>query len=216
MLKGNLRKYFITGLLIILPIVLTLWVLTKAFFLITDYLFRLIQHFYPLPSFKLDLLARLGSLVIIFLAFIIVGMLARNVFGKRLLHILDIICSRIPVFGRVYGVIKQISQAVIGQEKTIFKKAVLIEYPRRGVYSVAFLMSEGRGEVQEKTTTDVVNVFVPTTPNPTSGMLIMLPREDIIPLDMTVEDGMKLVVSGGAVVPETGLKQYGLETSSSA
>ena len=201
MFRGSLRKYFLTGLLIVLPIVLTLWVLIKGFYLITDFLFKAIQFYYPLDSFKLTILARLGSLVTIFIALVLIGVIARNVFGKRLLGWIDLVCGRIPIFGRIYSSIRQVIQALIGQEKTIFKEVVLIEYPRKGLYSVAFLTSEGKGEIERKTASGVINVFVPTTPNPTSGMLIMIPREEIIRLDMTVEDGMKLVVSGGAVVP---------------
>ena len=102
--RNMLRRNFITGLLVVLPIILTVWILTKVFFLLTDFLFNVIKHFYPFPNIKIDLLARFGSLVIIFFSLVLLGMLARNVFGKRLLHFLDVVCMRIPIFGRIVAV----------------------------------------------------------------------------------------------------------------
>lgn len=197
----RIRKCFLTGILIVLPLVITVWLLQKTFFILTDFLVAAIGHFYPLEGLKLGLLARVTSLGIIFVALVVIGALARNVFGRRLVAYFSKVCERIPVFGKIYGAVQQVIQAFAGQKKAIFQRVVLIPYPRKGLYSVAFLTSETKGEAQEKTEEDLVNVFIPTSPNPTSGMLIMVPRDDVVPLDMTVEDGMKLVVSGGALVP---------------
>jgi uncharacterized membrane protein len=109
--------------------------------------------------------------------------------------------TRIPLANRIYNAVQQISTAFLGSTRSIFHTVVLLEYPRKGIYSLGFLTTEGTGEVQHKTADQVACVFVPTTPNPTSGMLVFVPKEDLIYLDMTTEDGLKLVVSGGVVAP---------------
>lgn len=202
--KGMLRRDFITGLLIILPLVGTIWILLKAFLILTGFLVAAVRTVHPLDSLSLVVLTRLAALALIAVGLVLMGALARNVFGRRMLRLLEGLCARIPVFNKIYGALRQISEALIGEGKTVFRRVVLVEYPRKGVYAVGFLTSEARGEPQAKTEAEVVNVFVPTTPNPTSGMLTMVPRDEIIPLEMSVEDGMKLVISGGALIPPYG------------
>jgi len=201
MIKVKLRAYFLTGLLIVIPLVVSTWLLVFFIQISTDYIFRIVGFFYPIAGARMVILVRILSLVIAFWAVAFIGMFARNVFGKRVLGFMDLLLVRIPLFNRIYMATKQISQAFIGEEKTIFKRVVLVQFPRKGVYAIGFVTSEARGEPQKKTATRVINVFVPTTPNPTSGTLIMVPEDEIIRLDMSVEDGMKLVISGGAVVP---------------
>jgi uncharacterized membrane protein len=140
----------------------------------------------------------IASILLIFAS----GFLMSNIIGQKLLHYVEKILQNIPVVPKVYFGIKQIIDAFSVNGKHMFSKVVLIEYPRKGIFVIGFLTGECRGEVQEKTAAKVINVFVPTTPNPTSGMLVLIPEEEIIYLDMTVEEGLKLIVSAGMVVPE--------------
>jgi uncharacterized membrane protein len=142
-----------------------------------------------------------GLIAGIFLIFIM-GFLISNVIGEKLYNFIEKMVKRIPLVTKVYFGIKQIIDAFSIQGKQVFSKVVLIEYPRKGTYVVGFLTGECKGEVQTKTAARLMNVFVPTTPNPTSGMLILVPENDITYLDMTVEEGLKLIVSAGVVVPE--------------
>ncbi|MFQ5771483.1 MAG: DUF502 domain-containing protein, partial [bacterium] len=126
---------------------------------------------------------------------------ARNYFGRKIVNFGDKIVQRIPLINRVYGAIKQISQAFFTSKREVFKKPILFEYPRRGIYSIGFYTQDTRGPVQEALDEDVVSIFLPTTPNPTSGFLLFVPKSEIIELNLTIEEALKLVISGGAIVP---------------
>ncbi len=139
-----------------------------------------------------------GLLVLIILVFLI-GSLARNYFGGQLISLGDYIVTRIPLINRIYVAIREISEAVLSEKREIFKKAVLIEYPRQGLYSIAFYTQDTKGVVQDMLDEDVVSVFLPSTPNPTTGFLIFVPKTQIRDLDMSVEDALKLVISGGSI-----------------
>jgi uncharacterized membrane protein len=147
----------------------------------------------PLPGLGL-----FASIVSIF----VTGVLVSNVIGERLFRFGEALLHKMPILPKVYFGIKQIVDAFSLQGKHAFNRVVLIEYPRKGIYPVGFLTGECRGEVQTKTEARLLNVFVPTTPNPTSGMLILVPESEITHLDMTVEEGLKLIVSAGVVVPD--------------
>ena len=194
MLK-NLRNYLITGLIILLPLVVTIYIVTTIFNAVDGFLRPLIElvigrSVYGL-GFFLTILVILG-----------IGIIGTNVLGKRLISFGERLLTRIPLVKNIYLTVQQIINALFLKNKTAFRKVVVVEYPRRGIYQVGFLTSEGRGEVQENTEDPVVNVFIPTTPNPTSGMLILVPRSEITYLDMTVEEGLKFIISGGTVTPE--------------
>ena len=131
------------------------------------------------------------------------GLFAANYVGKKLIGFGERIVVRIPLVRSIYLTVKQIVDAFMhGGKNMAFKRVVLIEYPRKGIYSIGFITAESNGEVQAKTKENVMSVFLPTTPNPTSGYLLFVPREDVVVLDMSVEDGLKLVVSGGIIAPE--------------
>lgn len=130
-----------------------------------------------------------------------VGVLARYYIGKRIIEWLDALMMNVPLFNKFYGAIKQVNEAFSGN-KNSFKTVVLVEFPREGMYSVGFVTSEQRAEVQEKTSEKVVAVFIPTTPNPTSGFLVLVPETKITKLDMSVADGVKYIVSLGSIAPE--------------
>jgi uncharacterized membrane protein len=195
----RLRRDFVTGLLVTAPAGLTIYIFWQLFLRIDgilDGLFGLWEplrvHGRPFPG--------LGFVALIVVV-VLTGVLARNYVGRGLLRAGDRLLSRIPLMNRIYLAIQQISQAFLSGKKVIFQRAVLIEYPRKNVYCIAFVTSEPQGEVQHKTAKDVVGVFVPTTPNPTSGFLLFVPKDEIVPLRMRVEEALKLVISGGAVSP---------------
>src|ERR1051325_7928784 len=133
-----------------------------------------------------------------------VGLLARNYFGKRVIEWTDSALLRIPLLNKIYGATKQVNDAFSSGNKTAFRTVVLVEYPRPGVYAVGFVTSEPNDEIQSKTKEKVVCVFVPTTPNPTGGFLLLLPEEQVTKLDMSVADGIKYIISLGAINPEYG------------
>jgi len=151
-------------------------------------------------------LYRLGAAVVIVLFTAAVGWVTRLVVGRRMISLTEALIGRVPVLNKTYGFMKEISQTLMSGRKTMFQKVVLVQFPRPGVYSVGFVTSETAGEVQAKTQEEVVNVFVPTTPNPTSGFLILVPREQLVELEMSVAEGMKMVISGGSVVPSFPVK----------
>lgn len=158
----------------------------------------------PLEGWRRDFytgLLNLSALVVTLVFIVLVGMTTKNVLGKRLLMLWDEVISRVPLLSKIYETVKQITETLWTSKKTVFSKVVLIEYPRPGAFAIGFITSESKGEVQERTHADVVNVFIPTTPNPTSGWLAILPRNQVTVLDMTVADGFKMVISGGSVVP---------------
>lgn len=188
-----LRRYLFTGMLVIAPLAITAWILWNVFSLVDRNAKKVLgEAFNDVPGI---------GFVLFFAVIILVGIFATNIIGRRMISFGERIMTRIPLANRIYTAVQQISTAFLGSSRSIFHKVVLVEYPRKGIYSLGFLTIEGAGEVQQKTDKQVVCVFVPTTPNPTSGMLIFVPDDQFIHLDMTIEDGLKLVVSGGVVVP---------------
>jgi len=142
----------------------------------------------------------LGLVLALILVFV-VGLLARNIVGSKIVHWTDSIVNRIPLARIIYVAIKQLLEGIFLPQTKAFRRAVMVEFPRKGAYSIGFQTGVSRGEVQDKTAKRVVNVFVPTTPNPTSGFFIMVAEEEVIPLSMSVEDAFKLIISGGIVSP---------------
>jgi uncharacterized membrane protein len=187
----SLRLSFLTGLLIVLPVAASLAVLWWVVKLVTAWL----PPGFDAPQW------RLGALVVLVVFTTAVGLLARRVVGKRLIGFGETVIGRVPLLNRVYPFMKEISHTMLSGQKTMFQRVVLVEYPRPGLFAIGFVTSETEGEAQTKTPEPVVNVFVPTTPNPTSGFLLLVPRRQITNLEMSVTEGMKMVISGGAVVP---------------
>ncbi|MFN3324868.1 MAG: DUF502 domain-containing protein [Bryobacteraceae bacterium] len=190
-LTRKLRNSFIAGLLVVLPLALSLAVLGWIFNRLTGWL----------PAAYQTPFNRLLALIFLLLVITVAGWVTRRVAGKRLHAGLDQVIARVPLLNRIYAFFREISLTLLGARKTVFNRVVLIEYPRAGIYAIAFVTNESAGEVQVKTGADVISVFLPTAPNPTSGFLLMVPRDRTIPLEMTVAEGMKLVVSGGALAP---------------
>ena len=143
--------------------------------------------------------------VIIFLIFtVLVGWVAKGLIGRSMILFAESLVNRMPVVRSIYSGVKQIAETVFAQSERSFEKACLVEYPRKGIWAIGFISTEARGEINQKARTDgaVLSVFVPTTPNPTSGFLLYFPREDVIELDMSIEDAAKLVISAGLVYPD--------------
>ena len=191
----KIRQILLRGLLTLLPIIATVYLLYSLFGFLDKFLGGYISLLIGRTVPGIGIIA---GFIIIF----IMGSVVSNVIGQRFLDFAERMIRRIPIVPRVYFALKQIVDAFTLQGKHVFNKVVLIEYPRKGLYVVGFLTGECKGEVQVKTDAKLMNVFVPTTPNPTSGMLILVPESDILYLDMTVEEGLKLIVSAGVVVPE--------------
>lgn len=197
----KLRKYFISGVLVTTPILVTVylvwWIVTTIDAKVKHILPREIQLSNYLP-FEIPGV----GMVVVFFGLTLIGALAKGFLGRYLLKFGENILGRMPVVRGIYGATKQIAQAVLEQNSNSFKDVGMIEYPRKGIWSLCFITGGTQGEVQTKTDNDVVNVFVPTTPNPTSGFLLFIPRKEIIILDMAVEEGIKMVVSAGIVTPK--------------
>ena len=205
-LKRRIRNVFITGLLITLPIALTYWILQLLFTnldaLSPVFTKVLIDMGAPIPEgYRIPAL----GLVITLLIILAVGWFTTNFFGKQMINLGESIVEKIPFVRKIYKGSKQVVQSIAHADTTAFRKVVLLEFPRRGMLAIGFVTGSARGEVQEYTREDVLNVFVPTMPNPTSGFLVFAPPEDLTEVDMSIEDGIKYVVSGGIVDTE-GLK----------
>lgn len=199
---AEIRKTFLAGLLIVAPISLTIYILYHLFrFLdgiLSDAVTRFLVYQVGLRQLENTYIPGLGILAILALL-LISGTFARNYLGKKMIIVGEYIVTRIPLINRIYIAIREISEAILSEKREVFKKAVLIEYPRKGVYSIAFFTQDTKGPVQEVLDEDVVSVFVPTTPIPTSGYLLFVPKSSIQELHMSVEDAMKLVISGGSI-----------------
>jgi uncharacterized membrane protein len=200
----SIRNAFVSGLLLLAPVGVTVFVIN---FLIQRIGVPTRQvFFFFIPSTETDQVWIEYGLYILAVLVVIVfitllGWLSKRLIGRWLVNLFERIVDTVPVIRNVYNTVKQIRDTFVQQEKAVFQKAVLLEYPRKGVWVLAFLTGEGKGEIQHRTDTDLLNVFVPTTPNPTSGFLLMIPREEVHELDMSIPDAMKLIISGGAVVP---------------
>ena len=204
MLK-HFRNAFFTGLVILLPLGFTVFVVnfliqtvgapsSKVFFYFLDPALR--QHAWVNPV--LDIISTVVAAILI----MFLGLISQYFFGRLFVSLTEKTLNALPFVGTLYKTAKQIVDTFSKQKKAVFQKVVLVNYPMRGTFALGFLTSTAKGEIQEKTEANVVNVFVPTTPNPTSGFLLMVPQEEVIELDMKVSEGMKLVISGGAVVPD--------------
>ena len=202
-LFSKLRANFMAGILVILPLVITYeiikFIVVKAKVL---HFANIITGKFVEPAYSRYIIVGIAVLLIlatIFIILMVIGMLARNVIGKRLILFGESILARIPMVNKIYRAVQQISHAFVG--KVIFTRVVLLQYPRKGIYSIGFVTSDTKGEIGSEISKDSINVFLPTTPNPTSGYLLFVPEKDTISLSMSVEDAMKLVISGGAVTP---------------
>lgn len=196
-----MRKYLIAGLLVWMPLGITFLVIRAIVGFLDKTLLLLPSAYQPENLFGFNI-PGLGVALAVFLV-IATGMIVANLLGRRLVAAWESFLSQIPLVRTLYKGIKQIMEAVLATDAKSFRKVLLVEYPRKGLWSLAFMTSDGLGEVQEKTESDVISVFIPTTPNPTSGFVIMVPQSEAIELDMSVEDGLKMIISMGVVIPKS-------------
>lgn len=201
-LFGRLRANFLTGLVVVTPVALTIYLILTVVGWIDGWVLPFVPSKYrPDQYIGIDLR---GVGVIFFLIFtIIVGWLAKGFFGRSILSWAESVVDRMPVVRSLYNGLKQIAETVFAQTDTSFEKACLVEYPRKGIWAVAFISTTAKGEVNAIIPRDeqMISVFLPTTPNPTSGFLLFVPQSDVLELDMSVEDAAKLVISAGLVYP---------------
>ncbi|MCA0927197.1 DUF502 domain-containing protein [Ruegeria profundi] len=201
-LFARLRASFLTGIVVIAPVWLTVWLIWSVVGWIDSAVLPLIpQQFQPEQYVGINLR---GVGVIIFLVFtVLVGWIAKGILGRSFISFTESLVDRMPVVRSIYSGIKQISETVFAQTERSFEKACLVQYPRRGIWAIGFVSTSAKGEVSKRAETggELLSVFIPTTPNPTSGFLLFFPVEDVILLDMTIEDAAKLVISAGLVYP---------------
>ncbi len=193
----NFRKYFIAGLLVWVPLGLT--------FIVLKLLIALIDNIVP-NAYKIAYLFNInipgtGVLLVIIIVFV-TGLLTSNYLGSKMLNYWNKLLNKIPIVRIIYNAIKQISDTVLSNSGNSFKKVVLVEYPRKGLWTIAFLTGNYHGEAEKIIGDTIINVYIPTTPNPTSGFFIMLPKKDVKELQMSVDDALKLIISGGIVIPQ--------------
>jgi len=200
----KIQRYFLTGIVVLTPIVLTIYIFWKIFIIFDNWMAGILQFLFVRVlgiSNYYHRVPGIGILVMILLI-ILVGILTRLYVGRKLLDLGNWIVGKIPFFNSIYMTLKQIVEALFSDKGEVFRKAVLIEYPRKGIYSIGFMTQDTRGEVQNHSSKDLISIFLPTTPNPTSGFLLFVPKEDAIELNMSIEEAIKLIVSGGAINPE--------------
>lgn len=197
------RTNFFTGAVIVAPVMLTFYLIWWAVNLVDKMIVPWVPAIYNPSTYIGKDIPGFG--VIVFLIFTAaVGALTKGLFGRQLLKFGENLVERMPVVRSIYNALKQIAETVLSQSNNSFQKACMIEYPRKGIWAIAFVSTETKGEVLEKMRYDqMLSVFLPTTPNPTSGFLLFVPREDVVLLDMTVEEAAKLIISAGLVTPPT-------------
>jgi uncharacterized membrane protein len=195
-----MRKYFITGLLVLVPLAITLWVLNLIIGTMDQSLLLLPERWRPetLIGFSIPGLGTILTLLIIFLT----GVATRNFVGRQVVMLWEGVLKRIPVVSSIYSSVKQVSDTLFSSSGNAFRKAVLVQYPRQGSWTIAFVTGVPGGDVRNHLKGDFVSIYVPTTPNPTSGFFLMVPRADTIELNMNVDEALKYIVSMGVVAPE--------------
>ncbi|MAJ92467.1 MAG: DUF502 domain-containing protein [Rhodospirillaceae bacterium] len=202
--KGRFRKYirgyFLAGILVTAPIGITFYISWLLIRWVDSKITPLIPTAYNPETYLPFAVPGLG-LIIVFIALTFIGWSTAGLLGRLWTSVSEKALARMPVVRSVYAAVKQIIETILKQQSNAFREVVLFEYPRRGSWAIGFITGQTQGEVQNLTADDVVNVFLPTTPNPTSGYLLFIPRRELVILDMTVEEGIKMVVSGGIVTP---------------
>ena len=213
-LFSGLRNSFLTGIVVIAPVGLTVWLIWTVIGWVDGFVLPFVPNSYQPENLIKQIFGEESQMnirglgVIFFLVFTtFVGWIAKGVIGRFFIRNAETLVHRMPVVRSIYSGVKQIAETVFAQSDRSFEKACLVEYPRKGIWAVGFISTIAKGEVQSKAAKDspLLSVFVPTTPNPTSGFLLFFPKEDVIQLDMSIEDAAKLVISAGLVYPDSKL-----------
>ena len=203
-----MKKYFITGLLALVPLIITIWVLITLIHTLDLSLALLPEAWQPKKLFGFNVLG-LGALLTLVIIFV-TGVVATNIFGQQIIMWWESLLSRVPFVKSIYSSVKQVSDTLFSDSGNAFRKAVLVQYPRLGSWTIAFVTGVPGGDVVNHLTGDYISVYVPTTPNPTSGFFLMMPKADVIELDISVDEALKYIISMGTVIPKDQLsKQLG-------
>jgi len=197
-LRERIRSYFVAGILAFAPLGITIWAISWIIQRLDNLLLPRVLTWFGLED--PPRLPFVGALFT-FLVILLMGVIARHLFGNQFVRVWERMLSRVPVAGNIYAGVKQLFEAIFQRSETRFNRVVLIEYPRKGIYAIAFTTGAARGIVQRMTESHMINCFLPTTPNPTSGFYLLVPEEEIHEVDLTVEDAFKLVMSAGLVTP---------------
>ena len=203
----RLKKYFITGLLIWVPLGITLWVLHLLVSAMDQTLLLLPEQFQT-ESWLGFHVPGMG-VVMTFIVVLATGLVAANILGQRLLRFWENVLSRIPVFKSIYNSVKQVSDTLFSSSGQAFRKALLVQYPREGSWTIAFMTGQPSGDVANHLRGEYLSIYVPTTPNPTSGFFLMMPKTDVIELDMSVDEALKYIISMGVVAPNGSSRRNG-------
>ena len=196
-----MKRYFITGMLVLVPLGITFWVLRTLLSIMDESLLLLPMSWRPEAQFG-TYIPGLGALLTLFII-LATGVIATNFFGKRIILFWEGLLARVPVVKTIYYSVKQVSDTLFSDSGQAFRKALLIQYPRQGCWTIAFLTGQPGGDVANHLDSgDYVSVYVPTTPNPTSGFFLMTHRSEIVELDMSVDDALKYIISMGVVTPD--------------
>lgn len=209
-MSGGIRKYFYAGLIVVLPIFLTIyvlnWIINIVISLTTNsFLVKLINKFIYYSGFheneKVVYIVYGVYLLLILFSIIFIGVVTKNIVGKKIKKSMDNLICKLPIIKQIYTAMVQIVKLVSSQKNSGYKKVVVVEYPKDGIFSIGFLTAEDNFILKDVYQREFHNVFIPTSPNPTSGMFICVPKEDVKELDMSIEDAIKLIVSGGVITP---------------
>ncbi len=203
---SRLRNSFLTGLIVIAPIGLTFWLIWSVIGWIDGWVLPLVPaRFNPeiwlQRRFDVGLDVRGMGVIFFLIVTVLVGWIAKGFIGRSLIRWAENLVQTMPVVRSVYGGLKQIAETILAQDQSSFENACLVEYPRRGIWAIGFVSTSAKGEVARRAEVPMLSVFLPTTPNPTSGFLLFVPAEDVVMMDMSVEDAAKLVISAGLVYP---------------
>jgi len=196
----RMRAYFFAGILVIAPISITLYLAWLFIGFVDSKVTPLIPLKYNPETYLPFALPGLGLLILV-LTLMLTGAMTAGFMGRLWMRITERVLARMPVIRSIYSAVKQIFETVLADKSAAFREAVLVEYPRRGIWAIAFITGRTEGEVQNVTKEECVNIFLPTTPNPTSGFLLFVPKKDLLSLSMTVEQAIKMVISGGIITP---------------
>ena len=194
-----MKKYFITGLLVLVPLFITVWVISGLVGMMDQSLFLLPETWRPKAQLGLEI-PGMGAILTLLIIFV-TGVIATNFFGKRLILVWEALLARVPVVKSIYASVKQVSDTLFSDSGNAFRQAVLVQFPRPGAWTIAFVTGKPGGDVANHLSGDYLSVYVPTTPNPTGGYFLMLPRADVVELDMSVDEALKYIISMGVVAP---------------
>ncbi len=196
-----MKKYFITGVLVLVPLFITVWVISGLVGMMDQSLFLLPETWRPKAQLGLEI-PGMGAILTLLIIFV-TGVIATNFFGKRMILVWEALLARVPVVKSIYASVKQVSDTLFSDSGNAFRQAVLVQFPRPGAWTIAFVTGKPGGDVANHLSGDYLSVYVPTTPNPTGGYFLMLPRADVVELDMSVDEALKYIISMGVVAPPT-------------